>query len=147
MKNVGPDSLPFLFNTSGLPIPVDRSLLAAATARVIEGEGISFSLLEAVFVDEDDIVEINREYLGHEEVTDIITFRYDEPPSKDGIEATLYCCAPRILEQADELKIPHKEEFLRIFIHGLLHLAGYDDGTPEQKQEIRRKEDFYLASQ
>ena len=119
----------------------DLSLIAKL---VSEQEGCQFSLLEIVYVDEDEILSINREHLEHDYITDIITFRYDEADSNQDIEGTLFCCAPRIYEQALELNQEPKKEFRRILIHGLLHLCGYNDTSPEEKREMSEREDFYL---
>jgi len=110
---------------------------------VSEKEKRSFEFVEVVFVNENEIISVNKKFLDRDYVTDIISFHYTEEENAS-IEGTLYCCAPRIQEQADELNQPHKTEFFRIFIHGLLHLIGYEDQTPEEKLEMRNKEDFYL---
>ncbi len=62
------------------------------------------------------------------------------------IEGTLYECAPRIMSQSKEFKTDNTTEFYRIFIHGLLHLAGYDDQTLEQKETMNQLEDQYLQT-
>jgi rRNA maturation RNase YbeY len=95
-------------------------------------------------VDEDEIVRINKDHLDRDYVTDIITFRYDEPEDKEQIEGTMFCCAPRITEQAKEFNESPKREFLRIYIHGLLHLIGYEDKSDEQKKLMTGKENTYM---
>ena len=120
-------------------------------------------LLEIVCVDEAQIVDINKEYLDRDYITDVITFSYDDPeegnrfpdPAKGAdnssgsstvIEGTLYCCVPRILEQAKEWNQVPSKEFSRVIIHGLLHLLHYKDHTPELKEIMRKKEDQHLAA-
>ncbi len=126
-----------------MKLPVSSEELNQLMAIVENGEKITFEQLEAVYVDEDEIVRINSEFLGRDYITDIITFRYDEE-SPDAIEGTLYCCAQRITEQSRELEQDLKTEFIRVFIHGLIHLAGYDDQTPEDKKQMTLLEDRYL---
>lgn len=133
-----------LFNESGETIPLDLSSIRTCVAEVSEHENYFFALLEIVYVDESSIIEINKEYLERDYVTDIITFRYDEDDSNKNIEGTLYCCAQRIHEQASELDQEPETEFKRILIHGLLHLCGYDDQSTEAKKEMTAKENFYL---
>lgn len=134
-----------IFNPSGHPLPF-RSELVPKLIRSIEiGENVLFYDLEIVFTDEEDISEINSEYLGREYVTDIISFRYDESESGKAIEGTLYCCAPRIEEQSYELETNPEEEFLRIIAHGALHLAGYDDQTDFGKKQMTALENKYLT--
>jgi rRNA maturation RNase YbeY len=142
-ENYGSSGL-YLFNETSHSLPVDRTTIREIVNLIEENESYSFSLIETVFVDEDTIVALNQEYLNRNYVTDIITFRYDEQMANQGIEGTLYCCAPRIYEQAKAYKQPPEREFNRIIIHGLLHLTGYDDQYEEAQQKMRNREDFYL---
>ncbi len=133
-----------LFNESSVEIPLSSSVCARITSSLAENEDCSFDLIEIVYVDEDEIVRINKEHLDRDYVTDIITFRYDNDSRNTDIEGTLFCCAPRILEQAREFNESPHREFLRIFIHGLLHLAGYEDNTEDKKRVMTQKENDYL---
>lgn len=134
-----------VFNETDLDIPVPSGDYEDVAQAISEGENCSFSFVEVVYVDEDEIVRINKEHLDRDYITDIITFRYDDSQDNEEIEGTLYCCAPRIFEQAKEFGEAPQREFQRIFIHGLLHLAGYEDQTQEQKAEMTAKENAYLA--
>lgn len=67
-----------LFNESNETIPLDRSQMLDITEQVEQGEQCSFSMLEVVYVDENEIIRINSEHLDRDYITDIITFRYDE---------------------------------------------------------------------
>ena len=131
-------------NTSPVDIPVKKSEFLKLLDLVQSQENIVFKEVELVFVDEDEIRRINNEFLKHDYVTDIITFHYDEDDMGNEIEATLYCCAPRIVEQSSEHGASVKSEFLRVFVHGLIHLAGYDDQSDEEKSQMRQMEDNYL---
>ena len=133
-----------LYNESGHPIPLTPARAAQIAGQLIAAEApAGAALLELVYVDEAEILRINREYLQHNYVTDIITFSYHEPGAP--VEATLFCCAPRISAQAKELNQPETAEFERVLIHGLLHACGYEDGTPEEKNRMTRREDHYLS--
>lgn len=131
-----------LYNESGIEIPLTESIAENTAILVFDSEGCSLQSLEIVFVDEDKIVEINEMHLGRDYVTDIITYHYQE--ENEPIEGTIFCCAQRILEQAKELETEPKQEFLRIYIHGLLHLCGYNDTTTEEKLQMTQKENEYL---
>lgn len=133
-----------LFNRSGRSIPLDENGALSLLRLVEEGEGCSFALIELVYVKAERMREINRQYLGHDYLTDIITFRYDEEKEGEDMEGTLYCCARRIREQAGEYGEPADREFRRVFVHGLLHLAGYGDDSPEDRKNMRVLEDRYL---
>lgn len=134
-----------LFNKTNLALPVEQVHLKQVVQHIEKQESCNFSLVEVVFVDDSGIVEINKKYLDRDYITDIISFRYDESEQNDAIEGTLYCCAPRIYEQAEELNEEVQTEFLRIVIHGLLHLVGYKDSTPSQKKRMTSLENSYLS--
>lgn len=139
-----PGSTPLqLFNRSGHSIPLDETQALSLLRLVEEGERCSFALVELVYVKAKRMREINSQYLGRDYLTDIITFRYDEE-SEEEMEGTLYCCAERIREQAGEYGEPAEREFRRVFLHGLLHLAGYGDDMPEDREHMRALEDRYL---
>lgn len=139
-----PDSPLQLFNTSGISLPFKEDEAKTILEFVSKDHKCLFSFVEVVYVDESEIVRINREFLNRDYVTDIISFRYDEDKANQEIEGTLYCCAPRIKEQASEFGESEKQEFLRVLTHGLIHLLGYDDQTPEEKTEMTRLENKYL---
>lgn len=134
-----------IFNTSGLDLPFKNDEAAFLLDLISKDQKSIFSFVELVYVDEAEIVRINKEFLERDYVTDIISFRYDEDESNQEIEGTLYCCAQRIAEQAKEFADSEKQEFLRVFVHGLIHLLGYNDQTPEEKSEMTRLENKYLS--
>lgn len=137
-----------LFNESEEKIPLSASKAQHILDLIAQHESVDFTAVELVFVDEQEIVRLNKEHLNRYYVTDIISFRYDEgleTRDNSAIEGTLYCCAPRIIEQSAEFKEPVEKEFQRIFIHGLLHLVGYDDSSEEEKSVMTELENKYLA--
>lgn len=133
-----------VFNQTDYTLPLKKSIFKDLALSISENEDARFQFVEVVYVDEEAIVDINNKYLDHDYITDIITFRYDESDSTDNIEGTIFCCSPRIIEQAEEFDESTEQEFLRIYIHGLLHLVGYTDKSDDGKQQMSRKEDFYL---
>ncbi|SMO38224.1 rRNA maturation RNase YbeY [Gracilimonas mengyeensis] len=136
-----------LFNESNEEIPVTLKQAHGVLNQIADHEEVGFAMVELVYVDEEEIVRINKEHLERDYVTDIITFRYDEGEETGddtAIEGTMFCCAPRIKEQAGEFNEPLEREFLRIIIHGLLHLAGYDDQSEKEKTHMTTLENKYL---
>lgn len=135
-----------VYNPSDFNIPVKKTVLEKLLRSIEIEKEIVFKSVELVYVDEEEIIEINKEYLNRDYVTDIISFSYNEPgkSSKSEIEGTLYCCAPRIAEQSEEMKSDMEAEFYRIFIHGLLHLAGYNDSTKTEKETMTKLENHFL---
>jgi rRNA maturation RNase YbeY len=133
------------FNETSLELPVDLSVFKKITSVIAEEENSFFEFIELVYVDIDKIIQINKEHLKRDYITDIITFRYDSDETNTAIEGTLFCCAPRIVEQAKEFNESAEKEFLRVYIHGLLHLVGYDDQSESEKKKMTDLEDYYLA--
>jgi rRNA maturation RNase YbeY len=133
-----------IFNISGISIPIKESDAIFISKLVQAHQKCEFELIELVFVDEQEITRINNTYLNHNYVTDIITFRLDDGIDNSAIEGTIYCCAQRISEQASEFNQTQKDEFLRVMIHGFIHLIGYSDQTPEEKKTMTTLEDYFL---
>ncbi|MCG8374658.1 MAG: rRNA maturation RNase YbeY, partial [Balneolales bacterium] len=129
----------------GISVPVEESKVAFLLSEISSRQHCRYEMVEIVFVDENEIVRINKEHLKREYVTDIISFRYDDNPSNQEIEGTLFCCAPRIAEQSREYANSEAEEYYRVIIHGLIHLIGYDDSTQEEKKEMTLLEDHFLS--
>ena len=133
-----------IFNISGISIPIKESDAIFISKLVQAHQKCEFELIELVFVDEQEITRINNTYLNHNYVTDIITFRLDDGIDNSAIEGTIYCCAKRISEQASEFNQTQKDEFLRVMIHGFIHLIGYSDQTLEEKKTMTTLEDYFL---
>ena len=88
------------------------------------------------------LLDINRHYLGHDYLTDIITFTYsaaDKP-----LEAELYISADRVKDNSRQFKIKIQTEFYRVIVHGILHLCGYNDKRKGEKEFMRGLENRYL---
>lgn len=92
------------------------------------------------------LLQVNRDYLNHDYYTDIITFNNSEPQG-DLLEADIFISVDRVADNAREMGVTHQEEFSRVLIHGILHLAGYNDKTDEEQAIMTSMEDKYLALQ
>ena len=95
-----------------------------------------------IFCSDNYILDVNMKYLQHDFFTDIITFDYCEGKTLSG---DLFISIDTVRENAREYGVEFEEELHRVIVHGLLHLIGYDDQTPEQQKEIHSKEDYYLS--
>ena len=94
-----------------------------------------------IFCSDNYILDVNMKYLQHDYFTDIITFDYCE---KDMLSGDLFISIDSVRENARTYGTTFENELDRVMVHGLLHLIGYDDHTPEQTAEMRRKENYYL---
>jgi rRNA maturation RNase YbeY len=92
---------------------------------------------------DDDLLEINRQYLQHDFYTDIITFDMSEH-KRGPVTSDIYISVDRVEENAVEWNSSRINELRRVMIHGCLHLCGYKDKLKADKAKMREKEDFYL---
>ena len=106
-------------------------------------EGFSIGELSYIFCSDDYLLQVNRDYLDHDYYTDIITFDNSEEENK--IEGDIFICVDRVDDNARQLGISAEQEMRRVLAHGLLHLCGYGDKSPEEAQLMRAKEEEWLS--
>jgi len=121
----------------------DRRILKTTLAALFKKEKKKLAELHYIFVSDDRLLEINRQFLQHDFYTDIITFPLSEPGQP--ISGEIYISVDRVRENAREFGGTIKEELLRVIFHGALHLCGYKDKTTPQQREMRQLEEKYLA--
>lgn len=110
--------------------------------KVAETENAKLHQVNYIFCSDEYLHQMNVDYLDHDTLTDIITFPYAEPPLLNG---DVFISVDRVRENATTYQVPFEVELHRVMIHGLLHLCGYGDKTPEEKQIMTQKEDAALA--
>jgi rRNA maturation RNase YbeY len=110
---------------------------------IAEQENCSINQIQYIFLTDEEVLEINRNYLDHDYFTDIITFPLND--EDEDIEAEIYISIDRVRENAKDYEAPQKEELLRVMAHGLLHLCGYNDASDEERKKMRAREDECLA--
>ncbi len=98
-----------------------------------------------IFCSDDELLEINKQYLNHDTLTDIISF--PESNSTNIISGEIYISIDRVRENAMMYGVKFINELYRVMVHGVLHFVGYGDGTPEDRAKMRSKEDYYLNLQ
>lgn len=111
--------------------------------RITKDNSFIINQLNYIFCSDNYLLEINRTYLSHDFLTDIITF--DNSDEANIIEADLFISLERVKDNADSLGTDFCNELNRVLIHGVLHLLGWDDKTQEDKVEMREKEDACLS--
>jgi probable rRNA maturation factor len=112
---------------------------------VLEGEGIREAKISLAFVDNQTIHGLNKRFLDHDKPTDVITFPQSGPGAKK-LEGEIVVGVEVALEQGKERGHAVVEELCLYVIHGLLHLAGYDDIKPKDAAAMRKKEREYLLA-
>ena len=96
-----------------------------------------------MFVNDEKILEVNNEYLGHDYYTDIITFDYDED---DVISGDLVISLDTVRTNAEKFGKDYTEELNRVIIHGILHLCGINDKGPGEREIMEANENKALAT-
>ena len=118
----------------------------ALAHRLLDGEGLSPRGIGIVLADHAEVLRLNRAYLGHDYETDVLSFSLDETgPAQGFVEGEVIVDLDTAAERAAEFGTTYRREALRYVAHGLLHLCGYDDATPEAKAAMHGLEDRYLG--
>ena len=112
-----------------------------ALKKLVDLEGFVLQDLSIVFCSDDYLLGVNRSYLKHDYFTDIITFDYSAQGKLNG---DLFISIDRVMENHEAWNTTFGEELLRVVFHGVLHLCGYKDKSPKEKQIMRNKENLYL---
>ena len=93
------------------------------------------------FMSDEELLKLNKEHLNHDTYTDIITYDF----RSDGLEEANLCISyERIIDNAFTFKVSNTNELCRVCVHGLLHLAGYDDKDEASRAEMRNLEQLAL---
>ena len=124
-------------------VPEDEEAIQNWIMQVVTYEKKEILELNYIFCSDQYLHQINLEYLHHDTYTDIITF--DNSEEENIIEGDIFISIERVKENAASYQVSFQHELLRVIIHGVLHLIGFGDKTPEQKKQMRGKEDTYLS--
>ncbi len=126
--------------------PLDFQALKSAAKAVLEGENVSRAKVTFAFVNSPHIHRLNKQYLDHDEPTDVLTFPYSGPV-KTGqlLEGEVVIGYEVAKEYAADRGHGVDLELLLYVVHGCLHLCGYDDTTDERSAVMRAKERHYLT--
>ena len=95
-----------------------------------------------LFVDDEKILEVNNEYLGHDYYTDVITFDYCEGNVLNG---DIVISLDTVRTNAEKFGKTYEEELYRVIIHGILHLCGINDKAPGEREIMEENENKALA--
>ena len=125
-------------------MPLDRGRLREIARAVLAGEGVGDHEISLAFVDNTTSQRLNKQFLDHDEPTDVLSFPLGEPGA-DKLAGELVIGVEVALEQAQARGHDVQAELALYVIHGLLHLCGYDDKNEENAKVMRARERHYLG--
>lgn len=131
------------YNCENVKMPaIRRRDTSAWIRRVAQSYGRRVGEVGYLFCDDEKILEVNREYLGHDYYTDIITFDYCEG---DLLNGDLVISLDTVRSNAELFHKDYDEELHRVIIHGILHLCGQNDKGPGEREQMEAAENRALA--
>ena len=131
------------YNTVNVKMPAIRRRDTSAWVKAVAASyGKKVGEIAYIFVDDEEILRVNREYLQHDYYTDIITFDYTEG---DTISGDLFISLDTVRTNAEGLGKDYSDELHRVIIHGILHLCGINDKGPGEREIMEAAEDKALA--
>ena len=125
-------------------VPLDWAKLRETATAVLEGEGIKEAKVTLAFVDNPTIHRLNKQFLDHDEPTDVLSFPMSDPKAKL-LEGDVVIGVQVAQAQAAERGHDVAAEIALYAIHGLLHLCGHDDHAPAAASQMRDRERYYLG--
>lgn len=131
------------FTTDSIEMPVlDERKVSRWIKSVAADYGFAVGNINYIFCSDERELEVNRQFLGHDYYTDVITFDYSTPSTLNG---DIFISLDTVRSNAEMVETSFDHELLRIIIHGVLHLTGQGDKTPETKLQMTAKEESALA--
>ncbi|MDD7421431.1 MAG: rRNA maturation RNase YbeY [Prevotellaceae bacterium] len=131
------------YNAEGVRMPKLRKRDTSAWIKAVAADyGRTVGEVGYMFVDDEKILEVNREYLGHDYYTDVITFDYDED---NVVSGDIVISLDTVRSNAELFGKSYDEEFYRVLIHGILHLCGINDKGPGEREVMEAAENKALA--
>lgn len=131
------------YNSDGVKMPAIKKRETTAWIKAVAAEyGRRVGEVGYMFVSDEKILEVNREYLGHDYYTDIITFDYDEG---DRINGDIVISLDTVRSNAQLYGKEYEDELHRVIIHGILHLCGINDKGPGEREQMEAAENRALA--
>ena len=121
---------------------VDQEMVRRWVEAVAATYGRRVGDIAYVFVDDERILEVNRQFLRHDYYTDIITFDYDHG---DTISGDLIISLDTVRTNAEGMGVEYGRELLRVIIHGILHLCGINDKGSGEREQMEAAENRALA--
>jgi len=139
--------MPILIQNQQNKVNVNLSRTRQAFQKILELLDIEDKEVSILIVDDEDIRKINRDYLGRDRPTNVISFSMSEGEFGDvnpSILGDIIISAETAKKDAENHSIPFEDEIDFLLIHGLLHLLGYDHETTDSDAEIMKAKEKEL---
>ena len=131
------------FHTEDIEMPeLDERKIGKWIRAVAADYGFAVGNINYIFCSDERELAVNREFLGHDYYTDVITFDYSTAQTLNG---DIFISLDTVRYNAEMVGCRFEDELLRILIHGVLHLTGQGDKTPETKAQMTAKEEKALG--
>lgn len=131
------------YNTDGVKMPKIKKRENSTWVKAVAANyGKKVGEIAYIFVNDEKILEVNRQYLQHDYYTDIITFDYSED---DIISGDLFISLDTVRTNAEQVGATYEQELYRVIIHGILHLCGINDKGPGEREIMEAAENHALA--
>ena len=131
------------FQSINVSLPaIDQTAITAWVRTVAVSYGRRVGEIAYIFVDDEEILRVNRQFLQHDYFTDIITFDYTEGAV---ISGDLFISLDTVRSNAEDLHLPYNQELHRVIIHGILHLCGINDKGPGEREQMEAAENQALS--
>ena len=124
------------------PKGLKRAEIKEWLKKVVHAEKMKLGIINFVFCSDGYLLDVNKQFLGKDYFTDVISFDYSE---KGTVGGDIMISIDRVEENARVMGVPFPEELNRVMVHGVLHLIGYKDHTGENKSVMTGLENLYLG--
>jgi probable rRNA maturation factor len=132
------DNIEIVTKYKAAELMINQSALSKIIIELNLSKGVIYNIIS-----DEELLQVNKQVLQHDYYTDIITFDYSD--DEDIEQHEILISWDRIKENAAQFNQPLEQELHRVCIHGLLHIAGQNDITDEEKLKMRSLENHYLA--
>ncbi len=131
------------YNADGVKMPEIKKRETTAWIKAVAASyGRKVGEVGYMFVSDEKILEVNKEFLGHDYYTDIITFDDDEG---DIINGDIVISLDTVHSNSEDQHTSYDDELHRVIIHGILHLCGIDDKGPGEREKMEEAENKALS--
>ena len=130
-----------IHNDSNENLLIKQKAIIELCSKVLDAENCNEAKIDFILKDREFLNSLKKEYFKMDVYTDVMAFNLGD---KNKIEGEVYISVEDVLENSKLYSKTFNEEFLRIIIHGLLHLLGYDDKTKKEKDNMTLLEEKYL---